>query len=93
MAEQKSKGSGFFGFLGGIFSTIGNITGAVITAVDRKSQRQHEKDIMTYEATKYKTFYQFESSNAHLYVFLFIGLMILLLLWRISILKSTANNN
>ena len=90
MAKNNGGGGGsVLGFIGGIFSTVGNIVGSVVGAIDAKSQRKHEKDIMTYEATKYKTFYQFEGTNTNLYVLLFIAIVVMFLLWQISNIKST----
>jgi len=74
-----------------IIGAVASVTNSIIGAVDRGAQRRHEKDVMTYEATKYKTFYQFEGTNTNLYVLLFIAIVVMFLLWQISNMKSTQN--
>jgi len=75
-----------------IIGAVASVTNSIVGAIDRGAQRRHEKDIMHYEATQYQTFYQFERSNTGLYVLLFIGLIVMFLLWRISILKNKSIN-
>ena len=77
--------------IGAIVGAVASVANSIVGAVDRGAQRRHEKDIMTYEATKYKTFYQFEGTNTNLYVLLFIALVVMFLLWQISNMKSTQN--